>query len=147
MTNLRLSNLKQILEVGHHLISPRRDGRNGCRVLFFKFGMHLTHKLFLNERCECKFFEFHAGHWNPDLFSTDDIFRGFVYCLQVAASERETQEKGIVCVLDFKDFKLHQARKVTPSIAKKIADVLNVLNFFFFIFFKHLLQYLFFLFF
>jgi retinaldehyde-binding protein 1 len=49
-----------------------------------------------------------------------------VLCLQRIATENETQKNGIVAVVDFKNFGLHQVRHLTPPFLKKIADLIQV---------------------
>jgi len=36
LADLTLRDMKWVLDMGHHLVSPRRDERSGCKVFIFK---------------------------------------------------------------------------------------------------------------
>ena len=69
-----------------------------------------------------------VGQWDIRVCNLDDAFRLFVYCLQRAIAEMETQINGVVLIMDFKDFTLHQAKHVTLAFLKKFASLIQVLS-------------------
>lgn len=68
------------------------------------------------------------AHWESETCSLEEVFRGIVFCFQLMTSEEDTQRRGIVVIIDMKDFGLRQVRNVTPSFLKKLADLANVPN-------------------
>ena len=69
-----------------------------------------------------------VGQWDIRVCNLDDALRLFVYCLQRAIAEIETQINGVVLIMDFKDFTLHQAKHVTLAFLKKFASLIQVLS-------------------
>lgn len=47
-------------------------------------------------------------------------------CLQRVIAEVENQAKGVVLILDFKNFSIFQVRQLTPSFGKKLTDLVQV---------------------
>jgi hypothetical protein len=66
------------------------------------------------------------GNWDVRRCSLEDAYRAVVFCFQRMVSEIETQSKGVVLMLDFQDFALHQIRHFTPPFVKKVANLLQV---------------------
>nr|CAH0099877.1 unnamed protein product [Daphnia galeata] len=100
-TDLRPERIKRFLDSGHILASPLRD-QNGCRV-----------------------FILNARNWDVNQISLEDVYRTVVFCFQRMVSEIETQSNGVVIILDFQDFALHQIRHFTPSFVKKVANLVQ----------------------
>ena len=67
-----------------------------------------------------------TAHWDFERCSLEDLFRCTVCCFQKFVSDEETQRRGIVAVVDFKDYPLRLIRQIYPSILKKLAELLNV---------------------
>jgi len=101
MSRLCVEQLRPCLDEKMVSVSKSRD-QNGRRLLFFR-----------------------AGRWRPDHCSLDDIFRSNLFCLQLLASEAETQLSGLVAVVDMSDFAFYQARHFTPGYAKRVADLIR----------------------
>ncbi|XP_046644517.1 alpha-tocopherol transfer protein-like [Daphnia pulicaria] len=100
-TDLRGERVKHVLDLGHLLASPIRD-QNGSRV-----------------------FIINARNWDIRRCSLEDVYSAVVFCFQRMVSEMETQSKGVVGIMDFQDFALHQIRHFTPSFVKKVADLIQ----------------------
>lgn len=101
MSNLQLPSLQKCLNLQLQSVCKSRD-RDGRRIFVFR-----------------------AGRWDPNTCSLDEIFRCNVFCLQRLVSETETQDKGIVAIVDMNNFGFHQARHFTPCQAKKVADLIR----------------------
>jgi retinaldehyde-binding protein 1 len=67
-----------------------------------------------------------VGNWDVNQISLEDVYRTVVFCFQRMVSEIETQSNGVVIILDFQDFALHQIRHFTPSFVKKVANLVQV---------------------
>ena len=55
------------------------------------------------------------------------MLRVLIYDLHIAARDIDTQNKGAVGIVDFKNFGIRKMRGLTPGFLKKVADVLQVL--------------------
>lgn len=66
------------------------------------------------------------GDWDFNACSVDLVFCGILMVLQRIIACTENQKKGVVFLLDFKDFTLAHVRQFTPALVKKLADLIQV---------------------
>lgn len=117
--------VQRVLDLRYHLMSPRREGKNGSRVFLVKAGtIHVSYGVY-NEMIEV----WRKGHWDIADSTLEEVFCTLTYCFQMMASEEDTQRKGIVIVMDFEDVHLNQIRHLTTDFMKKLANLVNVRNF------------------
>lgn len=58
--------------------------------------------------------------------SVEDVVRVYIHDLHIVVSDSETQRRGAVGILDFKNVGIRKMKDVTPSLLKKLADIVQV---------------------
>lgn len=64
------------------------------------------------------------GNWKPSKLIIDDIFRAWIYMLEIASLEAITQFVGWVMIIDFKDVTLNHMMHFTPNTAKTLLQTM-----------------------
>jgi len=59
------------------------------------------------------------------LCSVEDVVRVYIHDLHIVVSDSETQRRGAVGILDFKNVGIRKMKDVTPSLLKKLADIVQ----------------------
>lgn len=88
-----------------------------CKILFLWFLLFL--KLIV-------FFVFFLGNWDPSEFSVAELFQATMIILELAIMEERAQILGGICIFDLGDLTMQQAWHMSPSIAKKMIQIVVV---------------------
>ncbi|KAF5300281.1 hypothetical protein FQA39_LY11138 [Lamprigera yunnana] len=94
---------EDIQTVGKHeivTVPPYRE-QNGRRILLYRMGL-----------------------WDPEKFTTTNIFQTTMFVLELAILEQRAQILGGVGIFDLDGLTMQQVWHLTPSIAKQIFDIM-----------------------
>lgn len=71
-----------------------------------------------------------TGEWDPEKITVDEIFQATLVVLELAILEPRAQIMGGICIFDLGELTVNQAWYMTPSVAKKMIQIMVVSNFF-----------------
>lgn len=66
------------------------------------------------------------GLWDPEVFSTTQIFQATMLILELAILEPRAQILGGICIFDLGDLTMQQVFHMTPNIAKTMFQIMVV---------------------
>ena len=67
-----------------------------------------------------------VGNWNPSENTVTELFQATLVILELAVLEQRAQILGGVCIFDLQGISLSHAWQVTPSVARKILQIMVV---------------------
>lgn len=68
------------------------------------------------------------GNWDPSRNKIIELFKATLALLELGILEPRAQILGGICIFDLKDITLNHAWQVTPSVAKKVVELMVVSN-------------------
>lgn len=66
------------------------------------------------------------GNWDPSKFGVEELFKGTLVILELGVLEPRAQILGGVCIFDLADITMQHAWHVTPSVARKVVELMVV---------------------
>lgn len=67
-----------------------------------------------------------VGKWDPNEFTVTELFQATMIILELAIMEERAQIMGGVCIFDLGDLTMQQAWHMSPSIARKMIQIMVV---------------------
>ncbi|XP_026469368.1 alpha-tocopherol transfer protein-like [Ctenocephalides felis] len=67
---------------------------------------------------------YRIGNWDPSKFGIEELFKATLVILELGVLEQRAQILGGVCIFDLADITMQHAWHVTPSVARKVVELM-----------------------